>query len=298
MQPMIMRRRGSDRRPRGPADLRTSAVAALALACLACPIRQAASQTVAPARADGDRLRARLALTMAPPGRPMPADESGLDAMLARGEMATLTARLRSARSLQDASLDLNWEQKQIFDGAGFMLSYAYMYDLWRVGFALPGEDGDGLKQAAAMMFLYSLDLIEVDGPRCDDVSAPAHRRDQLLGQNRSIVAYLQALPREKRSSAGSLSLDIESATAPSRKDDAVLCSGGLAEMREGLDANGGASLKRVPSAPGTGGEAYAVPPPVGFRPKFVGADVWRPKAEAARAALPSSLDRLLKLQD
>ena len=63
--------------------------------------------------------------------------------------------------------------QAKLYDGAGFIVAFAYMNDLWRLGAALPPASGDGLKRSATMMFLYSFALITVDGPQCADPTAP-----------------------------------------------------------------------------------------------------------------------------
>lgn len=216
--------------------------------------------------------------------------------MLQSGDHMRLTERLRSAQTAREIDLDMNWEQAKLYDGAGFIIAYAYMHDLWRFGAALPAESGDGLKQSAAMMFLYSFDLITVDGPQCDDATAPIHRRDQLFTENRAIADYLRTLPRAYRMQIGTISLGVETATAHVRKNDDVLCSGGLAELSEGLKAQGTKALQQVPNVPGTYGKTYAVPPAPGYQPKFLDERAWRPKQATARQALPLSLTRLLSL--
>lgn len=264
-------------------------------ACVSMTMSQGlAAQTVVAAPSDAATLRARLADAMAPPGRAMPADMGDLDTMLRTGDFERLSARLRAPHTAQDLDLDMNWTQNRIYNGAGFLVAYAYMTDLWRVGSAMPVQTGDGLKQTAAMMFLYIFDLATIDGPRCADVSAPGHRIDQLFFQNRPLITYLRGLPQAQRMQIGTISLDIEAATFPLRTDDAVLCSGGLAQITQGLQAQGDKPLPQVPGAPGTIGKTYAVPSAPDYKPGYASPDVWRPKAAAARATLPAALTRLL----
>lgn len=255
----------------------------------------AAQQVVAPQQ-DGATLRAALAPTMALPGKPMPTDASALDAMFGQRDWTRLAARLHSARSAPQTLLDMNWEQKRIYDGAGFLISYAYMNDLWRMGASLPPQNGAGLQQTAAMMFLYSLDLTVIDGPKCADVTAAGHRREQLSAQNPALIAYIKTLPRAERMKLGTISLSIEAATAALRPNDEVLCSGGLSEMQAGLKAQGNKPLPQVPNAPGTIGKSYAVPSAPGYAPQFLAESVWRPKQTEARAAMPKALTRMLTL--
>jgi len=282
------------RRPRE--GLRRSIKALLGTGFLAALSSPAVSQVVTAPQADSATLRARLAPQMALPGRPMPADAGDLDAMLQRKDFGRLAERLRAARQAQAIQLDLNWEQTKLYDGAGFLIAYAYMHDLWRLGFALPSSSGEGLKQAAGMMFLYSLALVELDGPKCADATAPGHRADQLISQNQPILAYVRTLPRTTRMQMGTIALGIEAATGPVRKNDEVLCGDGLTAISEGLKSNGSKPLQQLPNAPGTIGKTYAVPPAPGYRPQFVGEDVWRPKQAAARQSLPATLTKLLTL--
>lgn len=226
----------------------------------------------------------------------MPIDASDMDAMLQSGDLKRLTERLRTANSSQLINLDMNWEQAKLYNGAGFIVAFAYMDDLWRLGAALPPASGDGLKQSATMMFLYSFALITVDGPQCADPTAPIHRRDQLFTQNQPIVNYLRALPKALRMQIGTISLSVEAATAEVRKKDDVLCSGGLAEMREGLKAQGKKPLQQLPNAAGTFGKTYAIPQVPGYKPEFINEAIWRPKQAMARQALPASLTQLLSL--
>jgi len=231
---------------------------------------------------------------MIPAGRPMPKDSVALDAMLQKGDLLRLTARLRAARTVEDIDLDLNWEQAKIYNGAGFVIGYSYMYDLWRLGSALPPTSGDGLKQSAAMVFLYNLDLATVDGVKCADRTAPGHRADQLFFQNKAIVEYLFAMPPSAKTQAAMISLNIEAATAEVRTNDDVLCSGGLAEIKQGVEENGAKPLPQIPNVPGTTGKSYAVPPAPRYRPQFVEEAIWRSKQIAARQALPATLTHLL----
>jgi len=243
---------------------------------------------------DAATLRARLVNVMDPAGRALPADAANLDRMVREREFIKLVDRLHATRDPAGIVLDFNWEQARVFQGAGFLVVYAYLDGLWRAGNALPGDSGEGLKGTAAMMLLYDASLIAVDGTRCADPSAPEHRRDQLFAQNRPLLDYLRGLPVAARMNYGSIALDIESATAGVRQPDYVLCSGGLDEIGAGLAAQGKRPLRQMPNAPASIGKTYAVPAAPGFVPKFVEAKIWQPKQVAARQALPAELTRLL----
>lgn len=231
---------------------------------------------------------------MAAPGRLMPSDAANLDALLRQKSDLALRQRLQSPSKAPDIVLDMNWEQKKVYDGTNWLISYAYMVDAWRLGSALNSPEGEELKKTAGMYFLYTLSVAVVDGPKCSDASAPGHRVDQLVNNNRQIGQYLISLPRADRMALGSMAVGIEAATASVRPDDEVLCGDGVAQIAQGLAAQGNRPLKEVPNAPGTVGKTYEVPSAPGYKPGFVSADQWRPKQAQARQALPATLTRLL----
>ena len=251
------------------------------------------AQVVEAPKADAASLRAKLRSVMAPPGRTLPTDVAELDRMVAVQD-SKLSVRLGAASDPSAITADLNWEQMRLFEGGGFILAYAYMADLWRLGASTPGPTGEALKQSAVMMFLYGLDLVVVDGVECKDVSAPGHRRDQLFSQNRALVGYFRDLPPPPRTQAADISLAVELATMSVRKADPVLCRGGLAEIRQGLAAQGARPLQETPNAPGTFGRTYAVPSAPGFEPEFTPAADWPSRKAEARRQLPAALTRLL----
>ena len=236
----------------------------------------------------------RLQPTMAPTGRSLPTDAATLDAMYVKGDFAALATRLSSRTDPREVALDLNWEQARMFDGGGFLVAYLYMTDLWRIGSADAGLGGDGLRQTAAMMMTYTLALVRLDGTKCVDVSAPAHRRDQLFARNAPVLRYLGTLPRATRMELGTVALAIEKATDPVRGADAVLCRGGLDEIIAGLKQQGDHPLQQARRSPEAPGKTYLVPSDPNFAPRFLEQTDWQPKRAAARAALPEELTRFL----
>lgn len=254
----------------------------------------AKAQSVAPPQLDAATLRARLAQTMAAPSRPMPSDAANLDALLSQKADLPLRQRLQAANKANDVLLDMNWEQEKVYNGTNWLISYSYMFDAWRLGSALNSPEGEELKKTAGMYFLYTLAVAVVDGPKCSDSSAPGHRVDQLINNNRQIGQYLISLPRADRMALGSMAVGMEAATASVRPDDEVLCGDGAAQMAHDLAAQGTKPLQQVPNAPGTVGKSYEVPSAPGYKPGFVSADQWRPKQAQARQDLPATLTRLL----
>jgi hypothetical protein len=91
-----------------------------------------------------------------------------------------------------------------------------------------------------------------------------------------------------------SVSLGFEKATSALRRNDDVLCSGGLDQMSAGLAANGTKPMTEVQSAPGIIGRTVLVPTAPGYKAQFVTEAVWRPKQDALRVTMPATLTKLL----
>jgi hypothetical protein len=243
---------------------------------------------------DAATLRERLTRSMDPPGAAMPSDLGDLDKALADQDYPKLTARLRAAHTSADVLQDMNWERAKVVRGASFIISYDYMYDLWRMGSALPEPNASGLKVSSVVYLLYNIAIIMTDGPKCSDPSAPGHRLDQLIIQNRPIIQYMKTMSEADRTMAGTLAIALEAATAPRRQNDDVLCSGGMAQMVQSLKAQGDKPLPASPGAPGSVGQSYAVPAAPGYKPSFLSLEQWKPKQEQARQQLPLVFTKML----
>ena len=242
-------------------------------------------------------VREALGRTMAEkPGEAMPADRADLDRWLKAKDYPSIIAALQNAHTADEALRNMNWEQVQIYDGASVLLSLIYMSDLWQLGSALPPAQGDEMKQAAVAVGLYAYEEIALDGPSCGDPSAPGHRHDQLLADHQPVWAYGLALPEAQRADIVKVALAMEQGTASVRGPDTVLCSGGMAEIQQGLAAQADKPLSQVPNKPGTVGKTFKVPDAPGYRPDFKPDAAWRPQQTAARATMPARLLHLMKL--
>jgi hypothetical protein len=234
------------------------------------------------------------------PGEPMPDNRAALDAALARNDGSIL--KLLAAQSdPKQIYLELNWERARIYDGAGLAVSLAYMLDLWRMAPHLP-EDGSGphgdkpdqMKQTAVAFALYNFALIRLDGVRCADDSAPSHGLSQLAQFAAPILAYARALPPDERDRAVMVAVNVERATLPARKDDALLCSGGLKEIEAGLAANGDRPLPRS-QMPGYVGSVTQVPDAPGYKTQFEEPATWRPRQQQIRLTIRDDLERIVE---
>jgi hypothetical protein len=277
---------------------RTGAAGALTVALVMIGAAAAAQAQTVAAPGDAAPLRARMAPLWAASSKIMPKDQADLDVWFDRKDWQSLTQRLRAASTADQIFLDMNWEQTAVFNGAGFAVSYAYMYDLWRLGSALPASRGDDMRQAALILYIYNLLLVKIDGLTCADPSAPEHRGQQLVMQNRDLLKFFASQSKADRAKWGSVALALETATAALRGRDDVLCSGGLDQISQGLKAEGDKPLPEAPSAPSVVGRTYLVPTPPGYQPGFLSAEQAGPKVAAARQAAPAFLNRYLMLSD
>ncbi|WP_372786027.1 hypothetical protein [Phenylobacterium sp.] len=223
---------------------------------------------------------------------PMPPNAARLDELLQAKDYQNLFSALTSANAYEAVNLDLNWEQRKLFDGAGLIMALAYVNDLWRMGQAMKAQGGDQLLQSAVAFSLYADALVEVDGARCADAAAPAFRRKQLFEQRPEVWAYAARLPKAARDNITAVSLGYEALTSPVRRDDEVLCqgptTGSMAEMADGLVAlaKEGKQPKQV-SRPDVIGKSYEVPR---APPKFLAPAEWKPRQAAARERLADLL--------
>ena len=76
----------------------------------------------------------------------------------------------------------------------------------------------------------------------------PALTRDQLLADYGPVIAYLKTKPAKFKTKVIDAAIALEKRTASLRKDDDVLCRGGLEEMMAGIEAG---ETKEAPTPPG-----------------------------------------------
>jgi hypothetical protein len=84
-----------------------------------------------------------------------------------------------SARDPRVLLHNMNWERDNVLAGAAIYLSILYASDLWRGSNSnLDGKASHEWKKTALMVMFYAYDITYVDGVKCADKSAPAHRRE------------------------------------------------------------------------------------------------------------------------
>lgn len=220
------------------------------------------------------------------------ASNAELDALFEAKDWGHLTAALYPPPNDGDSfGRNVNWLRSKLDAGAGFLMAYSYMRYLWILGETVKLEDpGKDPRVTAAVIALYAIELIAVDGPKCEDGTAPSHRMDQLRYQEPAVFAFLKSRPAELKEKLVAIAIAYEQRTAPIRKDDDVLCSGGMDQMRAGLERG---TSKEVPTPPGQVGKTVAVTPPTDWVPKYLPPEAYTPKQTQARAGMR---DNLLKL--
>ena len=198
-----------------------------------------------------------------------------------------------------DVARDLNWERLKVVNGGNFLFDIAYVNTVWKTAGSLPPPASDEMRKTAVAFALYGLALIDLDGPRCKDSTAPNQKLQLAMTNWAVIMRYGQSLPPKDQEVVKQVALKLEWATAPVRANDPVLCRGGLSEMQANLQAGG--KPQEVPADPNRPpgvylpGKSYEIPHIVDYKPEYQAEAVWKPIAEARRAKLPESFTSVLK---
>jgi hypothetical protein len=240
-------------------------------------------------------MRAKLAADIGP----MPSDVATLDGYVAREDWTSLIKRLALSTTPTDVLRDLDWERLKVVNGGNILFDIAYVNTLWKTAGSMPAPASDQMRQTAVAFALYQLALIDLDGPRCKDPTAPAHKLQLAMTNWSMIFRYGQSLPSQDQEVVKQVALKLEWATAPVRANDPALCRGGLAEMQANLQA--GAKPQEVPADPSRPpgvylpGKNYAIPHIVDYKPEYLAEALWKPTVDARRARLPETFTSLLK---
>ena len=226
-----------------------------------------------------------------PAASALPSNEQ-LDALVAAKKWNELADVLAQAEG-EDFGRKLDWLKTKVDGGGGLPLVLAYTQSLWDVGRSNPNADPDkDLRVTAALMLLYSYALIAVDGVKCEDQSAPGHRFEQVLEMDAPILKFLKARPQKLKDKLIGGAIGYEKFIAPLRKDDDVLCRGGLHEIMAGLESG---TTHQEPTTTGQAGQSYSVEAPPDYAPKFLTPKEYQPLQAKARATLKSNMTVLAR---
>ncbi len=245
------------------------------------------------AQASRARHGAALALALALGAGPAVAqgtDISVLDRAYAAGDYKGLTQLLTAPATAETRAAQIGWERRKLDAGASVLIGYAYLDTTSRASLAAPQDAM--LKRTSVVAALYLASVIVIDGQRCQDASAVAHRIDQALVQGRVAWLNLRALPPADRGAIADEVVAWEGRTAPLRKPDTVLCDSGLAAIQSGL-ARGTSHTVVGPN----GGKTVMVDPAPDFKVAFVDEAAAALKmAEQRRQLRPSLIDIMDKV--
>lgn len=228
-------------------------------------------------------------------GQPAVPSDAQLDALLTARDWNRLGAALNSSRAPEWGLHRMNWFQSRLDAGGGSFLGFMYIRDLWGYGNAAKNDDpAKDTRLTAGMIWLYTYELIAIDGAKCEDRTAPAHRVEQLstTEPNRSVLAYLKAKPPDLKDQVIGVAIAFERKTAPLRKEDDLICRDGLEQMQAGIAAG---TTHDVPTPAGGYGKTVAVEAPPGYAPKYLPIDKYAPARDQARANMKTILSKILQ---
>ena len=224
---------------------------------------------------------------------PLPANVAELEALLSQKNYLGLRDVFKTNKP-NEIVLNMNWQKTKMMAGATAFVNFAYLKDLDRLGTALGEVHGAELKKMAAMVLLYTYELILIDGAKCKDVSAPVHRKDQILLNFPDVTKSMRTFSDGDIDTIVKTALKIEQFTAPKRANDDFLCRNGLAEMTATLKKYGKDATRQVPTPPGHIGTTEEVRNDPDYKPELVGKEIWAPKQAEFRASMPDILTKLV----
>lgn len=232
---------------------------------------------------------------------PILPSDSELDALLSARNWDRLGAILSpQAGPTSEFARKLNWLQTRIDNGGGFFLALLYARNFWVVGNSWVvgnnvkiDDPANDPRLTAGLFSLYAFELIVIDGARCEDRSAPDNRTSQLLAAQAATLEFLKQQRPDLRLKIVDNAIAMERKTAPLRKDDDLVCRGGIEEMKISVPL---ATQPDASRPPGYHGRRVAVAPPPGWSPTLVSPEVYRPMQDKARASMREDLLRLVGL--
>jgi hypothetical protein len=226
-----------------------------------------------------------------PAVHPLPSDAE-LDALWAARKWNDLGDALSHPDSAASFSRSMVWLHTRLNAGGGLLLGLLYARDLWIVGISQNVTDpAKDMRMTAGMISLYTYEIIAINGAKCEDKSAPGHRLEQLLSARRETLAFLKQQPQEWKTNVVNIAIAFEKKTANLRREDDLICRGGLEEYRVGLERG---TQHEVPNNDDHFGKTVDVRPPADWVPNFVAPTVYQPLQEKARADMRATLLRLI----
>ena len=222
----------------------------------------------------------------------LPSD-ADLDALLAARNWNALESSLIRVSNADDAGRRVNWLLTRLVKGGGLFVASNFARNLWLIGADLKLQDpANDPRVSAGLISLYAYELIVIDGSKCEDQSAPVNWISRFLTSHANIFAFLKQQPQAVKLKLVDGAIAIERNAAPLRKDDELICRGGIQEMRAGLERG---ARHQVPTAAGQIGKTVEVTAPLDWTPKFLSPDAYGPVQDRARAGMRENLLKLME---
>lgn len=222
----------------------------------------------------------------------LPSDAE-LDALVAARNWGGLSTALSQAADGESLMRKLEWLRSRIPAGGPSLLGFTAIRDTWKVGVNVKEPDPNkDFRITAGMLTLYTYEIILIDGAKCEDQTAPAHRVEQPLKFGGPALAYLKTQSNEFVAYTVDSAIALEKKTATLRKEDDLLCRDGMEQMKAGME-RGKQHEVTTPSV--DIGKTIAVEAPRNWAPTFLPPEKYRPLQDQARAGMKSALSQLVQ---
>ena len=192
-------------------------------------------------------------------------------------------------------SESLSWLRDHWLEGNSAYVPITYALALWEYAKNEPDYYiKHNLKITAVTSMLYFYGVIEIDGARCADHTALAHRREQFPTIIPNLLDYISEMSSAEKNLSVKVAIGVEVKTAARRDeigDVEFLCTGGLEQISYGLK-NG--TTKEVPAKPGQFGRQIVVDDGGKYKPRTLEPKIWQPVASQARIDMKVKLESLI----
>jgi hypothetical protein len=263
---------------------------ATALGVASQPGHVEAVQALLAAQADANANPGLAQAQTLAPVNTLPSDAE-LDALVAARNWGGLSTALSQAKDGEPFMRKLEWLRSRLPAGGPSLLGFDAVRATWRVGINVKEPDPNkDSRLAAGMLTLYTFELIQIDGAKCEDQSAPAHRAEQLMKIGGPALAYLRAQSDEVIAGIVDNAITLEEKTAPLRKEDDMLCRDGMAQMTASLEKG---KQHEIPTPSAQSGKAIALEAPPDWVPAFLPPEKYKPAQDKARGDMKSTLLQL-----
>lgn len=232
------------------------------------------------------------------------------DDLLEHKQYAALGDALEREHHAGRGRLSRGWQDRRMRDGGSAYLGFVYSRDLMRSAARSAQRERARLREHAALVAIYTMALLTIDGPRCADASAPSMRSEQLFDLAAEAFSWAAAMPQQRRDRIIDQALALEQETAPHRRNDDFICLGGaealaraLQDPATRLDPPG--SLERQNDQErqsgdsggvedGRAGHGVTVTPGSPVEAEFADPETSRPMQALARRTIRADLCRML----